>query len=155
MDNQTGPGRLRETIRQLERKLGMLNDLQSACCGITFAQCHAIVEIGRAGTLSLSDLADILGLDKSTMSRTINNLVNDGLVFRDLDTEDRRYVRIKLTENGQKIFEEIEATMKLYFEKVYGAIPVNKQEQVLESMVLLVKAFLTNGSCTSTRREDQ
>ena len=56
-------------------------------------------------------------------------------------------MRIKLTENGQKIFEEIEAAMKLYFEKVFGAIPENKQEQVLKSMNLLVKAFLTNGSC--------
>ncbi|HBF35883.1 MAG TPA: MarR family transcriptional regulator, partial [Firmicutes bacterium] len=66
---------LREIVRILERKLGVLDDLQSSCCGVTFAQCHAIVEIGRARKISLNDLADILGLDKSTMSRTINNLV--------------------------------------------------------------------------------
>ena len=82
--------------RILERKIGVLDDIQSSCCGVTFAQCHAIVEIGRASTLSLNDLADILGLDKSTMSRTINNLVNEGLVARELDNEDRRFVRIEL-----------------------------------------------------------
>lgn len=84
----------------------------------------------RAGTLSLNDLADILGLDKSTMSRTINNLMNDGLVIRELDAKDRRFVRIELTEGGVKKYEGIEATMRQYFENVYGSIPVNKREQV-------------------------
>ncbi len=147
MENLTGSKKLRETIRLLERKLGMLDDIQSACCGITFTQCHAIVEIGRVGTLSLNDLADILELDKSTMSRTINNLVNDGLVFRDLDTEDRRFVRIGLTPSGQKIFEGIEETMKLYFDKVYGSLPGNKREQVLESLDLLLNALDEHECC--------
>lgn len=147
MENLTGPQKLLETIRLLERKLGMLDDIQSACCEITFAQCHAIVEIGRVGTLSLNDLADILGLDKSTMSRTINNLVNDGLVFRDVDKEDRRYVRIELAENGQKIFEGIEETMKLYFNKVYGSLPGNKREQVIESLDLLLNALGEHECC--------
>jgi DNA-binding MarR family transcriptional regulator len=147
VDNLTDSQKLRETIRLLERKLGILDDLQSSCCGITFAQCHAMVEIGRAETLSLNDLADILGLDKSTMSRTINNLVNDGLVCRDLDTEDRRFVRIGLTESGQKIYEEIEETMRLYFDKVYGALPADKREQVIESLVLLLNALGENECC--------
>jgi DNA-binding MarR family transcriptional regulator len=147
LENLTGPQKLLETIRLLERKLGMLDDIQSACCEITFAQCHAIVEIGRVGTLSLNDLADILGLDKSTMSRTINNLVNDGLVFRDVDKEDRRYVRIELAENGQKIFEGIEETMKLYFNKVYGSLPGNKREQVIESLDLLLNALGEHECC--------
>jgi DNA-binding MarR family transcriptional regulator len=97
--------------------------------------------------LSLNDLADILGLDKSTMSRTINNLVNDGLVFRDLDTEDRRFVRIGLTGSGQKIFEGIEETMRLYFDKVYGSFPENKREQVIESLDLLLHALCEYECC--------
>lgn len=93
MENLSESDKLREIIRILERKLGILDDLQSSCCGVTFAQCHAIVEIGRASecssaqSISLNDLAEILGLDKSTMSRTINNLVNNGLVERAIDPE--------------------------------------------------------------------
>ena len=147
MENLTGSKKLRETIRLLERKLGMLDDLQSSCCGITFGQCHAIVEIGRVGTLSLNDLADILELDKSTMSRTTKNLVNDGLVFRNLDTGDRRFVRIGLTPSGQKIYEEIEEMMKLYFDKVFGFLPENKREQVLESLDLLLNALGEHECC--------
>lgn len=38
------------------------------------------------------------------MSRTINKLVEDGLVVREVHKEDRRYITIKLTDNGMKIF---------------------------------------------------
>ncbi|MGE5604568.1 MAG: MarR family winged helix-turn-helix transcriptional regulator [Bacteroidota bacterium] len=147
MENQTGSKKLRETIRLLERKLGMLDDIQSSCCGVTFGQCHTIVEIGRAGRLSLNDLADLLGLDKSTMSRTINNLVNEGLVIRDLDSEDRRYVKIELTANGKKIYQGIEDRMNSLFNKVYGAIPEEKRDQVTESLQLLINAFIDNECC--------
>ena len=36
---------------------------------------NAIVEIGRAGEISLNEPSEMLKLDKSTMSRAVNNLV--------------------------------------------------------------------------------
>lgn len=142
-----GPKRLREAIYQLERKLRMLGNLQTACCGSTLAQCHAIMAMGRLGSSSLNDLADVLGLEKSTMSRTINNLVDDGLAVRDLDAEDRRYVRIELTESGRKIYDGIDETLKLYFRKVYGSLPVDKREQVMESLGFLLNAISEHQCC--------
>jgi DNA-binding MarR family transcriptional regulator len=101
-------------------------------------QCHAIVEIGRASSLSLNDLAEILGLDKSTMSRTLNNLVNNHLAERATHPEDRRYITIKLTEQGMKAFREIEESMNAYFNHVYQSIPEPKREQVYESLQILL-----------------
>lgn len=138
---------LRNVIRLLERKLGILDMVESSCCGVTFAQCHAIVEIGRVGTISLNDLADMLGLDKSTMSRTINNLVNNDLVLREIDPEDRRFVKIGLTEKGSKAFQEIEAGMNNYFNRIYLAIPETKRDQVLESLEILLSALGDNERC--------
>lgn len=138
---------LRETVRLLERKLGLLNDIQSACCGVTFAQCHAIVEIGRAKRISLNELADILGLDKSTISRTVNNLVNNHLAVREIEPKDRRYIMITLTEAGWNTFRKIEAEMNTYFAQVYHRIPEGKREQVVESLHLLLQALSDNGDC--------
>ena len=63
---------LRELIRILVRNLGVLEKADANCCGVSISQCHAIVEIGRAKEISLNKLAELLTLDKSTMSRTIN-----------------------------------------------------------------------------------
>ncbi|MFC0906020.1 MarR family winged helix-turn-helix transcriptional regulator [Clostridium sp. MT-14] len=147
MNNVSKPKQLREMIRTLERKLGILSESELACCRITMAQCHALVEIGRAKSISLNELAQLLDLKNSTMSRTVNNLVTGGLARRDIDFQDRRYVTISLTESGIKMFKDIEEGMNLYFEKIYDSIPVDKQEQVIESIKMLVEAIGKNECC--------
>ncbi len=138
---------LRELLRILVRDLGILEKSDASCCGISLAQCHAIVEIGRADKISLVDLADILGLDKSTMSRTINNLVDAGLVLRELDMENRRYVIIQLTDNGKSIFRNTEESMNNYYQDVFNSIPEDKRDQIIESLQLLTSAVEENRCC--------
>jgi DNA-binding MarR family transcriptional regulator len=135
---------LRETIRLLERRLGALDDRETSCCEVTFSQCHAVVEIGRAGEISLNDLAALLNLDKSTMSRAISALVEKGMVIMEIDPEDRRYVSIRLTEKGAKKFNDIEVAMNDYFDRVYRLLPEGKKEQVNESLKLLLQALIEN-----------
>ncbi|WP_024834472.1 MarR family winged helix-turn-helix transcriptional regulator [Ruminiclostridium josui] len=136
--------KLRELIRVLERKLGVIKENQTSCCSITLGQCHALVEIGRSGSISLNELADLLNLDNSTMSRTVNNLVKAKLAKRDVDPEDRRYITISLTDSGAKLFTDIEESMNSYFGKIYNSLPKNKKLQVLESLGLLLEAIDKN-----------
>lgn len=141
MDKLNGEKQLREYVRLLERRTGILNEDEMSCCQVTLAQCHAIVEIGRAGRISLVDLATLLNLDNSTMSRTVNNLVNRGYAVRNLDPDDRRYITISLSEAGRKEYEEIESKMDAKFSAVFAGIPEEKRSQVLESLALLNEAM--------------
>jgi DNA-binding MarR family transcriptional regulator len=136
---------LRELLRQLIRKLGLLDKSEITCCGITYSQCHTLVEIGKNQPLSINELAELLGLDKSTMSRTVNTMVEQGLVTREPDPQDRRYVKIKLTTDGSSMLSNIESKMTDYYLNIYQAIPQDKRKQVLESLELLVK--ITRGCC--------
>lgn len=146
MESQ-GNNVLRELLRILVRDLGILEKSDASCCGISIAQCHAIVEIGRRGKITLVELADLLGLDKSTMSRTINNLVEADLVLRELDMENRRYVIIQLTDNGRTVFKNTEENMNSYFQSVFSSIPEDKRNQVLESLQLLTSAVEASRRC--------
>ena len=147
MKEQSESNQLRELIRILERKLGVLEDVEMACCGISMAQCHALVEVGRAGSISLVDLAGLINLDTSTMSRTVNNLVNNNMAERELDPSDRRYVTIRLTPEGLEQFHGIESSMGSYFMKIYSAIPAEDRVQVLESLQILLKAIAKSDCC--------
>jgi DNA-binding MarR family transcriptional regulator len=138
---------LRELLRILVRSLGILDKNEFSCCGITVSQCHAIVEIGRIKEISLNELSDLLDLDKSTMSRTINNLVEADLVSREIHSEDRRYITIELTQKGKEVFDGIEAAMGEYYSRIFNTIPEQKREQVLESLELLAEAVKTNRCC--------
>jgi len=138
---------LRECVRVLERKLGLLEENEMSFCGLTLAQCHALVEIGRAQGISLVDLAQTIGLDTSTMSRTVNNLVTRKMAKREMDQSDRRYVTIRLTEDGNRHFQEIESGMETYFLKIYEQIAEENRQSVLDSLSILLQAIQDSDCC--------
>ena len=147
MDENKHVDELRELTRLLVRNLGFLDKSEASCCGTTIGQCHSIIEIGVAQEISLNELADILKLDNSTMSRTVNNLVEQQLVIRESDSRDRRYIKMKLTGKGWIVYKSIQKNMNIYFESLFRDIPEEKHEQVIESLMLLVKAMKNNKCC--------
>jgi DNA-binding MarR family transcriptional regulator len=155
----------RRQLRKIEREVEQQIKGDTVCCGVSLAQCHALMEVGLAGTMTIVELADIIKLDKSTLSRTIDGLVQSGLVDRTVHPEDRRYMQIRLTGKGSKVFKEInDGSNKLYL-KMFGYIPKSKHKQVIESLgifaqalekVHLNKSTLTECFCgTDNRKEKQ
>jgi DNA-binding MarR family transcriptional regulator len=143
MKMQDNAKEFREIMRQIERKLGIAEDDKRSCCGITLGQCHTLVEAGRAGKASLVELAEIMDLDKSTVSRSVDQLVRKGYMKREADKENRRYVAITLTKKGREKFEGIESSMNSLFEELLGCIPEDKRLQVIESAGLILGAIRT------------
>lgn len=139
--------RLREALRTLVRRLGILERGEAYCCGVTLAQCHVLVELGKAGKLSVNDLAETLRLDKSTVSRSVDNLVSGGLVLRETDPDDRRYVALRLSDKGGRLFAELEERMDIYFLEILEELPADKREQVLDSLMLLAAAVKRPDCC--------
>ena len=146
--------RLRKKLRQLDRATGGVFDSQQECCGLTAAQCHTLLEIGEREPLSLVDLAEGLGLDSSTLSRTIQGLVVLGMVRREPSESDRRYVDISLSEEGRKAFNRIERINSDIFARVLESLPVDKRETVLESIGLFVDAVLSQTLSGCAAEED-
>jgi DNA-binding MarR family transcriptional regulator len=97
---------LRQTLRKFDREVHF-QDLQSCCNGVSFAQCHTLLEIENSNEISISELAKNMSLDKSTTSRTVEGLVNIGLVDRRIPQDNRRTATISLTEQGKKTCDSI------------------------------------------------
>lgn len=132
---------MKDKLRLLERILGWEFGDQSECCGLTNSQRTVIIEVGGKGRASLVDLVQSLGLDASTLSRTINGLVNIGLVRREIKAEDRRYITLTLTPQGEKTYRRIENLVDGYFREVLGTIPTDKHKGIVESLGLLADAL--------------
>lgn len=132
----------REYTRQLECHIGNMNNSDCCCCGISKTQCFLVVEIGRKPGISVKELADILHVDKSGVSRSVEELVQTGFVERRPSKEDRRFVTLNLLPKGQERFEKIEHDMYLKFKDVFEQIPSDKQEQVIEALKLYNEACL-------------
>jgi len=131
---------LREKLRQLEREISSPFKPEIGCCGLTLAQCHTVVEVGYSEKVSLVELSVSIGLDASTLSRTIQGLVTLGLVNRLTNEKDRRCVSISLSEQGRRVFTEIETTFNDYFGRVLELVPVEKREAVIDGIGLFSDA---------------
>ena len=57
--------------------------------------------VSERGESRVSDLAQVLGVDTSTMSRHVKTLVRDGFLVRTADSVDRRSSRVALTRSGE------------------------------------------------------
>lgn len=140
-------------LRALQRDLGAQWKDDASCCGITVAQCHALLEVAESGGMSLVELAGVLGLDTSTLSRTVDSMVQAKLVKRSVNPDDRRYVCIALTRRGRAVRANIDRTFNDHFAEVMGAIPEAKRRQVVESLAIMVDVIHESRKRDAPREE--
>jgi DNA-binding MarR family transcriptional regulator len=69
--------------------------------GLSGQALQVLRQVPAGGTISLTGLAGLLGLPKSTASVQVKALAGKGLLTRERDEADERRLRIALTEKGQ------------------------------------------------------
>lgn len=148
---------LRAKLRQFDRFSGGVFEAQTDCCGLTKAQCHTLLEIGMRDKVSLVELAGGLGLDTSTLSRTIQGLVMLGLVRRRPSETDRRYVEISLSSEGRGVFDRIESLSTSFYARVLESFPEEKRKDILSNVEKFVDAVLklTESGCCVEEEVDE
>ena len=120
----------REILRIFDREVFLQNNA-SCCNGISLAQCHTLLEIEKNSEISVSDLAMNLSLDKSTVSRTVDGLVNIGMVDRVIPKENRRKAMINLTDNGTQVCTTINYTNDSYIRDVLKDFTDEERDEFL------------------------
>lgn len=137
-----------QTVREFTKNLWRLEQLvvsqlrEDICChGVSVAQCHCLLAVEQLGRPSHNELAGQLCLDKSTLSRTVEGLVQIGLLERVMDERDRRVYRIRLTEKGDKTCSTINASNDLLYGRVLDLLPM-ATETVLDAFAATVQAIL-------------
>jgi DNA-binding MarR family transcriptional regulator len=129
----------RAIFRRFERIHRTLMEDRDCCSGLTITQCHPLLEIEEMGQSNLKDLASKMNLDKSTLSRTIDGLVRRGLVKREADSDDRRYVFLTLTAEGQKICDDINERNDRFYEGILRKISKSTSSGGIEYFDELVR----------------
>ena len=131
----------RKLLRMFERlTAGQLKE-DSCCHGVTLAQCHTILEIEELVQATTVELSKRLGLDKSTLSRTIDGLVNLGLIERISHPTDRRFTPLALTSKGREVADRINQSNDTYYNQVFESIETESHDDVIKNFERLVLAI--------------
>jgi len=98
-----------------EASLGVARDL-----GCSKGTLSIVRILQRRGTLQVNDIAQALRVDISVASRQVSQLVDDGLVERAVDDEDRRARTLRLSPAGRSLAVEIGAALDRRVDEVFA-----------------------------------
>jgi len=124
---------LREASRRVVRELGMLGGT-FADTGMSPAECHTMVELGRGGHPTAGELAERLTLDKSTMSRVVAKLRRDGLLIAEPCSVDRRKRYLRLTSKGRSRLARLNTAADAQVNDAMALLSSGERQQVLDGM---------------------
>lgn len=125
---------LAHLLAQANRKLNK----QLSDKGVPLEQWRILRVLFESDGMTMRELADAVSLNRPTMSKSADKLVADALVYRVPDPDDRRKVRIFLSEKGKSLFieqDEHVSTHQHSVENDYGVEETKQLKEMLESLL--------------------
>jgi DNA-binding MarR family transcriptional regulator len=105
-----------------------------------FGRAHhrVIYFVGRHPGITVSDLLDILGITKQSLSRVLGQLVREGFIVQRSDRRDRRRRLLELTDRGHDLERQLTENQRRRMARAYrnaGAESVAGFRTVLRSLI--------------------
>lgn len=94
--------------------------------------------------LSLHQIAHFLGISKASTTTLVNALINNKLINKKIDQEDKRVSLVSLTDQGAKLLDKILQKHSAWIEKITTNIStkdITKFERILQQIHLNVLAM--------------
>ncbi len=85
-----------------------------------------------------TQIAQKLSLDGSTITGILDRMANKDLIKREPDPNDRRAIRVVLTDKGIQLREPIEKTIKVSNQSVLGILSGDEQEQFVNYLERII-----------------
>ena len=132
-------------VNRLLHRIAKTDDGYETSCvaffGVTSSQGGTLLSLPLKATLKMNELSTIVGVDNSTMTRMVDQLVDKGLVFRQVDQKDRRLVCVGLTTAGQKLHRDLDRALRDFYKDSLGEIREEERAVILQSLERLNSAM--------------
>jgi len=79
--------------------------------GLRVPEWRALAALYARQRCTMSELADLATIDRTTLTRTVDRMQETGLLSRLADADDMRVTRLALTTQGRKLFEKVWPTV--------------------------------------------
>lgn len=129
---------VRYLILAIQREGNRLLAVELRPLGVTPSQAEVLRVLRDHGPLTLSALGGLLVCETgNSPSRLVDRLVAQGLVQRDTDQDDRRYLALSLTAEGKALSKRIIAAEEVLYEvidQLVAGLPVNETITTLRAV---------------------
>ncbi len=108
--------------------------------GMSMAQFNTLMHLHHQGACGVTDIGSHLGVTSAAASQMIDRLVQQGLLERSEDPDDRRARQIRVTPAGRQVIEAGIAARRRWMEGLATALEPAEQEQIALALTLLTGA---------------
>jgi DNA-binding MarR family transcriptional regulator len=117
----------------------LLTEQTAALSGLGISpRAHCVLSNAMAGGLTQTELAELCGLDKTTMVVTMDELERAGLAVRRPSSTDRRARIIAVTKAGERMVAKGKKIVSRIHEDVLASLPRGIRESFIEGLEQLV-----------------
>lgn len=120
--------------------------------GITQAIGYVLINIDKEGT-AVSQLAALLGVKATSLSRMLNNMEESGLIYREAAAGDKRSVKVFLTEFGREKRQLAKGVVRSFNDYLNKNLAIQEKNQLVQTLQKLNK--LTLGYTVTTENDEQ
>jgi DNA-binding MarR family transcriptional regulator len=117
--------------------------------GLSVPQIGALFHVKSRGTCGVSDIGDDLGVTHAAASQMLERLVQNGLVERHEDPDDRRAKQIVLTERGRRVVRGSMEARQRWFAALADVLSPRERDLAAAALHTLVAR---SGASSSTKQ---
>ena len=110
--------------------------------GVSMTHLHVLSMLDHHGELTMSHLADLLGVSMSNATGLIDRMEERGFVERARDREDRRVVLVRLAEGGRQQLNDVQILREELMEKILARLDSDQLQCVSGALTSLRAAAL-------------
>jgi DNA-binding MarR family transcriptional regulator len=104
---------------------------------VTLPQFRLLIVLAAHGPQGLGSLAEALAVNASTATRMCDRLIRKGLVRRRTLPNDRREIRIALTNGGRDLVDHATRQRRIELSRLLEAVPMEEQRDLVRALAYL------------------
>jgi len=107
--------------------------------GLSFTQMNVLMHLYYQGPREVMEFAEYVQVSPAGASQMVERLVQQGLVVRVEDSEDRRVRRVHLTERGSAVVEQSLALRQQWADSLVASLSAEQQASLGQAIRLLTR----------------
>ncbi|WP_312200409.1 MarR family winged helix-turn-helix transcriptional regulator [Anaerospora hongkongensis] len=123
-----------DSMRDSMRRFKEASQTSKELFNLSITQLHYLHAIKERNNVTITELAELFGVQKSTVTVTVNKLLQSGFIEKLTSKDDLRVVYVSLTDQGKEIIELEDTGYRQFAASILAML--NKEEQATFTYLL-------------------
>ncbi len=131
---------IREATRKLVREFDVFRNIRPSH-NLSLSQSHALIEIKKYNRMTLGELTELLGLNKSSISRILSSLKSSAYIKQLPHPTDSRVKPFSLTSKGEKLLQKINIEANKRVHNALAIIDIKSRNKIIAGLNIYADAL--------------